>query len=53
LKTYGSLGAGIGLMMWMWNSSIVMLFGAQLNSGIEHQTVRASTIGQETLLGDS
>src|SRR3984957_8450778 len=26
--TYGSLGAGIGLMMWMWVSSIVILFGA-------------------------
>ena len=38
--TYGSLGAGIGMIMWMWISSIVILFGAQLNSEIEHQTVR-------------
>jgi membrane protein len=30
--TYGSLGAGIGMMMWMWISSIVILFGAQLNN---------------------
>jgi membrane protein len=37
--TYGSLGAGIGLMMWMWVCSIVILFGAELNSEIEHQTV--------------
>jgi membrane protein len=37
--TYGSLDAGIGMMMWMWISSIVILFGAQLNSEIEHQTV--------------
>ncbi len=29
--TYGSLGAGIGLMLWMWISSIVILFGAELN----------------------
>jgi membrane protein len=36
--TYGSLGAGIGMMMWMWISAIVILFGAQLNSEIEHQT---------------
>jgi membrane protein len=27
-------------MMWMWISSIVILFGAELNSEIEHQTVR-------------
>ena len=38
--TYGSLGAGIGMMMWMWISAIVILFGAQLNSEIEHQTAR-------------
>jgi membrane protein len=42
--TYGSLGAGIGLMMWMWISSIVILFGAELNSEIERQTVRDSTV---------
>jgi len=33
--TYGSLGAGIGMMMWMWISSIVILLGAQINSVIE------------------
>ena len=38
--TYGSLGAGIGMMMWMWVSAIVILFGAELNSEIEHQTAR-------------
>jgi membrane protein len=35
--TYGSLGAAIGLMMWMWVSTIVVLLGAELNSEIEHQ----------------
>jgi membrane protein len=49
--TYGSLGAAIGLMMWMWISAIVILFGAQLNSEIEHQTARDSTVGGEKLLG--
>ena len=43
--TYGSLGAAIGMMMWMWVSSIIILFGAELNSEIEHQTVRDSTTG--------
>ena len=38
--TYGSLGAAIGLMMWMWMSAIIVLFGAELNSEIEHQTAR-------------
>jgi membrane protein len=49
--TYGSLGAAIGLMMWMWISAIVILFGAELNSEIEHQTARDSTTGGEKPLG--
>ena len=36
--TYGSLGAAIGLMMWMWMSAIVVLFGAELNANIARQT---------------
>ncbi len=33
--TYGSLGAGIGLMMWLWMTAIVILVGAELNSEID------------------
>lgn len=36
--TYGSLGAAIGLMTWMWMSAIVIMFGAELNSEIERQS---------------
>ncbi len=43
--TYGSLGAAIGLMMWLWLSAIVVLLGAQLNAEVEHQTARDSTVG--------
>jgi membrane protein len=50
-ETYGSLGAAIGLMMWMWLSVIVILVGAELNSEIEHQTARDSTVGGEKPLG--
>jgi membrane protein len=35
--TYGSLGAAIGLMTWMWMSSTIILVGAELNSEIECQ----------------
>jgi len=49
--TYGSLGAAIGLMVWMWVSSVVILFGAQLNSEIEHQTAKDSTVGPDKPLG--
>jgi membrane protein len=49
--TYGSLGAAIGLMMWMWMSSIVVLFGAELNSEIEHQTAVDTTVGHPKPMG--
>jgi membrane protein len=41
--TYGSLGAAIGLMVWMWMSTTVVLLGAELNAEIEHQTEADST----------
>jgi membrane protein len=44
--TYGSLGAAIGLMMWMWMSAIIVLCGAELNSEIERQSARDTTIGR-------
>jgi membrane protein len=49
--TYGSLGAVVGLMIWLWLSTIVVLLGAELNAEIEHQTARDSTIGAEKPLG--
>ena len=49
--TYGSLGAAVGMMMWMWISAIVILLGAELNAEIEHQTARNSTVGLEKPLG--
>ena len=50
-KTYGSLGAIIGFMMWMWLSIIVILVGAKLNAEIEHQTARETTAGRPKPLG--
>jgi membrane protein len=44
-KTYGSLGAAIGLMMWMWISTMVMLVGAEFDAEMEHQTARDTTEG--------
>jgi membrane protein len=48
---YGTLGAAIGLMMWLWLSAIAVLFGAELNAEIEHQTARDTTVGPEKPLG--
>jgi membrane protein len=37
-KTYGSLGAVIGFMIWIFLSMLVVLAGAELNAEIERQT---------------
>jgi membrane protein len=50
--TYGSLGAVIGFMTWLWISAIVILLGAELNAEMEHQTARDTTTGQPKPLGD-
>ncbi|WP_254066637.1 YihY/virulence factor BrkB family protein [Acidisoma sp. S159] len=50
-KTYGSLGAVIGFMTWMWLSATVVLIGAELNAEMEHQTARDTTEGPEKPLG--
>ncbi|XOC81622.1 YihY/virulence factor BrkB family protein [Microvirga sp. M2] len=42
-KTYGSLGAGVGFMMWIWLSVVIVLLGAALNAEMEHQTAKDST----------
>ena len=34
-KTYGTLGAAIGFMMWMWISAMVLLAGAELDAELE------------------
>ena len=34
-ETYGSLGAVIGFMTWMWLSSIVVLLGAEIDAAME------------------
>lgn len=44
-ETYGSLGAVIGFMSWIWISVVVILVGAELNAESEHQTARDSTTG--------
>lgn len=37
-KTYGSLGAAVGFMTWVYLSSMVVLAGGELNAQIERQT---------------
>ncbi len=50
-KTYGSLGAVMGFMVWIWLSSIMILLGAELDAEMEHQTAHDTTTGPAKPLG--
>ncbi|RUR37891.1 YihY/virulence factor BrkB family protein [Vreelandella populi] len=51
-ELYGSLGAVVVLMMWFWLSAFVVLLGAEVNSEMERQTSRDTTVGEERPLGE-
>ncbi|WP_187969407.1 YihY/virulence factor BrkB family protein [Aquibium microcysteis] len=50
--TYGSLGAVIGFMLWIWLSAVILIVGAELNAEMEHQTARDTTTGEERPMGE-
>ncbi len=50
-KAFGSLGAAVALMMWLYISAYVVCLGAELNAELEHQTSRDSTIGPARPVG--
>jgi len=50
-ETYGSLGAVIGFMTWIWLSTIIVLLGAEINAEMEHQTAKDTTEGAHEPLG--
>jgi membrane protein len=50
-ETYGSLGAAIGFMTWIWLSSAIVLIGGEINAEAEHQTAKDTTTGAKKPLG--
>jgi membrane protein len=50
--SYGSLGAVVALLTWMYLSAYAFVFGAELNSEIEHQTAKDSTTGSPEPMGE-
>jgi membrane protein len=50
-ETYGSMGAVIAVMTWIWLSAIIVIAGAELNAELEHQTAQDTTTGRERPLG--
>lgn len=49
--TYGSLGTVVVLLTWIYLSAYALVFGAEFNSEIEHQTARDSTTGKPLPMG--
>jgi membrane protein len=49
--TYGSLGAMVALLTWFYLCAYVFVFGAELNSEVEHQTAIDSTTGPPEPIG--
>jgi membrane protein len=50
-KTYGSLGALVVFLFWLFLTAYVVLFGAELNSEMERQTKKDTTEGQPKPMG--
>lgn len=50
--TYGTLGALIGLMVWVWISVVILIVGAEINAELEHQTRKDSTTGSPKPMGE-
>jgi membrane protein len=50
-KTYGSLGAVIGFMTWIWLSVTVILLGAEMDAEMERQTEQDTTVGAPKPIG--
>ncbi len=49
--TYGSLGAVVIVLLWLWISAYVVLVGAELNAELELQTTADTTSGSERPMG--
>lgn len=50
-KMYGSFAAVIILMLWFFITAYVILLGAEINSEMEHQTRKDTTIGKDRPMG--
>lgn len=50
-ETYGSLGAGVVILLWLWLTAVIVLLGAEINAEIEHQTEYDTTVGGEQPMG--
>jgi membrane protein len=50
-RTYGSLGAVIVLLLWLYISFFIVLLGAEINAELELQTAKDTTVGRPKPMG--
>ena len=50
-ETYGTLGAIVVVMLWLYFTALMVILGAELNAELERQTRRDSTTGSPQPLG--
>jgi membrane protein len=50
-ETFGTLGGVIVLLMWLWLSAYIVLLGAEIDSEMEAQTRRDTTVGPDEPMG--
>ncbi|GAB3812119.1 YihY/virulence factor BrkB family protein [Pontibacter rugosus] len=50
-ETYGPVAAVIIMMLWFNLTSFIILLGAEINSELEHQTAKDTTVGEDMPLG--
>lgn len=51
-ETYGSLGAVIVLMLWLFITAFIVILGAEINAEAERQTTVDSTVGEREPMGE-
>ncbi len=51
-ETYGALAGVVVLLLWLFLTSFIVLFGAEINSETEHQTAKDTTEGPAQPLGE-
>ena len=51
-ETYGSLGGVVVVMLWLFLTAAVVLFGAELDAELERQTTYDTTEGRDRPMGD-
>ena len=51
-KTYGALAGVVVLLLWLFLTSFIVLFGAEINAEAERQTAKDTTEGPEQAMGE-